>query len=242
MHSSRKAKNDKSLVCGILFFMARKRILAINFVPIGSRLTFLRQVDNKKATYRCVCGSVKDIGIYKVNIGETRSCGCYQREVATINASTLNGLSSHPLWSKWRDIWNRRYNENTKSYSHYGGKGVVMCELWEKDFMSFFNWAINNGWREGLEIDKDIKAKELKVKPLLYSPERCQFVTGKKNCNNRGSNKYIEHDGVTKTLMEWSETTGVNYGTLAGRLKRGWRMEQALKNEIFHKYSTWKKK
>jgi hypothetical protein len=92
----------------------------------------------------------------------------------------------------------------------------------------FIEWGIANGWKPGLEIDKDIKAKELGVEPLLYSPERCKFVTVKENCNSRRSNKYLTYNGVTKTIAEWADFTGIGH-VLYNRLKRkDWSIERCL--------------
>lgn len=184
----------------------------------------------KNRTYwlcKCKCGNEKTVNIAKLINGEVRSCGCYKKEKAKSD-STTHGLAGHPLWSLWRDIRNRCYNKNVSHYHLYGGRGVVMCQEWSNDFMAFYNWAINNGWRKGLQIDKDIKARELGVEALLYSPCRCQFVTSKTNNNNRRSNRYIEFNGVVKTVMQWSEEYKINHGTLFGRLKRGWPIGKAL--------------
>ena len=187
-----------------------------------------RREDNKIYwLFKCECGVEKEIVKAKVVTGETKSCGCYQRDRATSD-STTHGLYGHPLWSKYKDIMNRCYNKNTVAYNSYGGRGVTVCNEWKEDFVSFYNWAIKNGWKPGLQIDKDIKAMELGVEPLLYSPERCQFVTPKINSNNRRSNRFIEYNGFVKTLMEWSEYANIHQATFAGRLKRGWGMKEAL--------------
>lgn len=177
--------------------------------------------------FKCACGNEKAIIKSKVTSGETKSCGCYQKEVATSD-STTHGLTNHPVWRLYRDIKNRCYRKTVISYPIYGGRGVIMCDEWKNDFISFYNWCMCNGWRKGMQIDKDIKAKELGVEPLLYSPEMCQFVTPKQNCNTRRSSRNIELNGVTKTLQQWSELTGINYATIIGRIKRKWPIEKAL--------------
>jgi len=88
-------------------------------------------------------------------------------------------LITHPLYQVWAGIKDRCYNTNCKTFNRYGGRGVVICEEWKNNFKKFYDWAINNGWEQGLEIDKDVKAKELGIPPLLYSPEMCCFVTKK---------------------------------------------------------------
>lgn len=52
-----------------------------------------------------------------------------------------------------------------------------------------------------------------------YCKENCRWVTHKENQNNRRNNHYITWSGYTLTLKQWSEKLGINYGTLAGRVK-----------------------
>lgn len=235
--------NDKSFDDRILYFMPK--IIDITNRIFG-RLTAIR-LDRKERygnTYihfwwcKCICGVEKAVRKQKLLNGETTSCGCYQREVATRD-STTHGLTGHPIWNLHKDIKNRCYNPKVDCFPDYGGRGVEMCDEWRHDFVSFYNWCIANGWQKGLQIDKDIKAKELGVDPLLYSPERCQFVTPKKNSNSRRNNRLIEFNGVTKTIMEWSELVGVNRGTINSRLSRGWSVERAFKIGRFNKYTKW---
>nr|DAI23099.1 MAG TPA: PVL ORF-50-like family [Caudoviricetes sp.] len=47
--------------------------------------------------------------------------------------------------------------------------------------------------------------------------------------NNKRNNHFLTYDGVTKTLAQWSEELGINYGTLKSRInKLGWTTEEAL--------------
>lgn len=137
-------------------------------------------------------------------------------------------LSKHPLYSVWTDMKKRCCNEKAKSYPTYGGRGVVVCELWINSFKSFYNWCMGNGWKPGLEIDKDIKGNG-----LLYSPETCIVVTRKQNTNCRVSSQKIEHDGNIKTLSEWQDITGIEQGVLWDRIFRyKWNVEKALTTPV----------
>jgi len=79
----------------------------------------------------------------------------------------------------------RCYNKNNKNYKWYGAKGVRVCDSWQT-FANFHKWAVNNGYKKGLHLDKDIKGNG-----KLYSPESCCFVTPKKNIQY---NKKINYD------------------------------------------------
>lgn len=218
--------DDKSSVLGLVISMKKQRVPRDITGEKFNLLTAIRFSHKAGFTqywlFRCDCGKERTISKSKAIIGETRSCGCYQRTKATID-STTHGLTGHLLHGKWRDIINRCHNKNVQSYPTYGGRGVIVCDEWRNDFLSFYNWCINNGWKPGLQIDKDIKGNG-----LIYSPETCAFVTCKENNNNRRSNRYIIFDGEKKTIMQWSEKFNIHHATLTGRLDRGWTFEKAI--------------
>lgn len=140
-----------------------------------------------------------------------------------------HGLSKSPLYKLWATVKNRCYNKNDHIYPNYGGRGVRMCKEWRDDPVSFMDWCKNNGWAKGLQIDKDIKAMSLGLKPNLYSPERCQFVTPKKNGTATRKSRYIEYKGRRQTLAQWSEETGVSMSLIVMRLDYyGYTVEQVL--------------
>lgn len=96
-----------------------------------------------------------------------------------------------------------------------------MCDEWKDDFMSFYNWAVNNGYKEGLQIDRIDNDGN-------YEPSNCRYVTAKENCNNRRNNRYVTINNTTHTLIEWCEILGFNYSTIKSRLRRGWDIKKSL--------------
>ena len=89
-----------------------------------------------------------------------------------------HGLSNHKIYQLWINIRKRCYNPDTINYKWYGGKGIGVCDQWIQDFMSFYNWSINNGWQEGLTIDRIDSNKN-------YSPENCRFISMSENSKSR---------------------------------------------------------
>lgn len=88
-----------------------------------------------------------------------------------------HGLSKHPLYRTWQDIKRRCYDPAFRPYPYYGGVGVTMCKEWLVSPKEFINWALDNGWQPGMEIDKDLKVKGNKV----YSPATCSVVSHRVN-------------------------------------------------------------
>jgi hypothetical protein len=93
------------------------------------------------------------------------------------NPSYKHGMSETKICRLWYEMKRRCYNKKRKCYSVYGGRGITICEEW-KEFLSFYNWAIMNGYKEGLQIDRIDNNGN-------YQPDNCRFVTMSVNCQNR---------------------------------------------------------
>lgn len=205
-----------------------KRISAVNRIGQKfNRLTILSVfIKNKHsvATVVCECGNKKEILVASLVSGNTKSCGCFSDELKSqFGGYKTHGLSYHPLHAIWDGIKARCLNPNRNCYPYYGGNGVKICEEWKNDFMAFYNWSIANGWKKGLQIDKDIKGNG-----LLYSPETCCWVTRKKNANKTRSNHYVLYDGETMSLSEFAEKIKMNYKTVSTRIHRGWDIDMIV--------------
>lgn len=108
-----------------------------------------------------------------------------------------HGLSHHPLNAIWRGMKRRCNNISNNSYQRYGAKGIRVCEEWD-NFEPFYNWAVSNGWVNGLSIDRIDNSRG-------YSPDNCRFVTVKAQSRNRCTNVPITVNGITKLQIEWAE-------------------------------------
>lgn len=166
---------------------------------------------------RCVCGDSREYHLDNIVASKSKSCGCVRKSIKT------HGLSEHKLYLVWAGMKRRCLYKKDHAYKRYGGRGVMICREWVNDFKVFYDWAISNGWRDGLELDKDIKGDG-----KLYSPDTCCFVTCKQNANKRSTSKYLEFNGQTKTVAQWSDIVGISQQVIYKRMRRGWGIEKTL--------------
>lgn len=159
--------------------------------------------------FKCDCGKEKVLPKSPVVRGVIRSCGCLHKKRVQ-----KHGLSQTDLYhSIWVGIKQRCYNNNSKDFQRYGGSGINMCEEWKNDFESFYNWAMNNGYKKGLTIDRIDNSKG-------YSPENCRWVTPKEQANNKRTCVYVTYKGETKTVSEFCRKFGLKTSTVYNRIKR----------------------
>ena len=136
--------------------------------------------------------------------------------------NNTKGWSNYKIAYIFSGMKQRRYNPNCKSYPLWGGKGVKICDEWLNDPKKFDIWAINNGWQDGLTIDRiDSKGN--------YAPENCRWVTRKAQNNNRTNNHYVTYKGKTQSISQWAEELGIKRQKLVDRFwKLNWSIERAF--------------
>lgn len=195
----------------------------------GKLLVIRRVICKLKISFwycHCDCGNETVVSGNNLSKGDTKSCGCIQSEF-TKSRNTTHGLRKHPLYRIWHGITERCTKEYSISYRNYGAKGVTVCKEWY-DFKTFYDWAIANGWRKGLFIDKDILPKKRGLPPNIYSPDTCCFVTTKENNRHRSTTKLtIELANEIRKSNEKTSVLMKKYGvgrTTIGNIKanRSW--------------------
>ena len=131
----------------------------------------------------CACGNKKSIQLAALKTGATTSCGC-----KLIERNTKHGLAHTRLYKVFRDMKTRCYNKNSPDYKNYGAKGVAICDIWLKDFTSFYKWAYANGYDENA---KKMKCTIDRIDNYKgYSPENCRWVdVATQNRNKRKRSK-----------------------------------------------------
>lgn len=123
--------------------------------------------------YECpICKKHFETTTENVKAGLSKKC----KSCAMIIKNTTHGLNNHKLYHIWQSMKERVFNIKDKAYKNYGGRGITVCNEWKNDFMSFYNWSIENGYKEGLSIDRINNDGN-------YEPLNCRWTT--RNIQNR---------------------------------------------------------
>jgi hypothetical protein len=119
----------------------------------------------------------------------------------------------------------RCYNSKRKEYPNYGGRGISVCSEWF-DFRNFMEWSLSNGYSDDLTIDRIDNDGN-------YCPENCRWVSMKQQGQNKRTNRYITHNGETKTITQWANDNGLQYHVLKKRIDGlGWSFERAISEPV----------
>lgn len=161
---------------------------------------------------KCDCGNETNVISAHLKNGNTKSCGCYHIQ-QTIKGSTTHGKKHTKLYGVWIKMKSRCKKPNDPMYKYYGNKGISVHDVWN-DFENFYSWSIENGYSEGLSIDRIDSNGD-------YEPNNCRWADIKTQNNNKSNNVIIELNGIRKTLAEWSEYFGINYKLVKDRYHKG---------------------
>lgn len=163
----------------------------------------------------CDCGN-KNVIVRGEDLrsGHTKTCGC--------SWGQHHGKRNTKLYGVWKSMKERCGNPNCKSYKIYGAEGKKVCDEWIHNFQVFYDWAIENGYKDGLTIERKDGTKG-------YSPDNCKWATREEQMNNIRNNRYITYNDKTQTIAQWAKEMNINYNTLIFRLDNlNWDLEKAL--------------
>ena len=174
---------------------------------------------------KCSCGKIKIVSKYNYDSGKTRSCGCLIKD---FNKKTKRGMNEkyeilfpekteeikHIIIS-FNSMKQRCYRKKSYNYKNYGERGIIICEEWLNDRDTFIKWALNNGYRLGLSIDRiDVNGN--------YEPSNCRWASREEQANNTTKNTFISYNGEIFTITQLSRKIDIDIRILRSLAKKGY--------------------
>lgn len=170
---------------------------------------------------RCDCGEEVVVRSDRLRLGLRKACAINgHRWLDWIEERGLvrTGRFRNERTS-FEKMWERCRNKKHTKYKAYGAAGITVCERWR----SFKNFIEDMGPKPSPKhsIDRIDNKKG-------YEPGNCRWATAKEQMRNQRRNIYVTYNGDRVLLIELTEKLGLNRSIVYGRLKLGWKLEDAL--------------
>ena len=193
------------------------------------KLIAIERVKNvgKKVSWKCLCDCGKETIVLTTNLTTNRikSCGCLKNQ-KLIERSTKHNQRHTKLYEVWKTMKQRCFNPNHKSFHNYGGRGIIVCDEWKDNYQAFYEWSMNNGYKEGLSIDRINNDGN-------YEPSNCRWADRFTQNNNTRQNKPVVIDGVSKTIHQWAREYNIPVEIVRNRLyNKHWDIVKALTTPV----------
>jgi hypothetical protein len=182
-------------------------------LPVGSKGR-----SRKHQVCQCACGTIQSYGMSNLIKGDTKSCGCLQKEI-TVARSVTHGMTKTAEYKSWQKMRSRCDDPTNNQYHNYGGRGITYCERWKK-FENFFADMGNKPSR--------IHSLDRKENNGNYEKSNCRWATPKEQGSNKRNNHLVEIAGKTDTFANWCRYFGLQFSTVKRRIRKGWTPALAL--------------
>lgn len=184
---------------------------------VQSRVGSAPQSGNAEWLCFCDCGKSTTVNSRRLRGGITTSCGCYSTELL-VARSLKHGMRNTRTYRSWTSMRQRCLNPRATGYEYYGGRGIEITVAWGlfENFLSDMGERPASTTLDRINVDGN------------YEPGNCRWASNLEQVRNMRISRRLTHDGLTMTLTEWAERTGLSYGVLYDRLRSGWSAANAL--------------
>lgn len=139
--------------------------------------------------------------------------------------SITHGKSKTRIYRIWTSMKTRCHCKSDTNYKKYGAKWIAVCDEWKSDFMSFYNWAYDNGYDDTLSIER-------LDNNLGYSPSNCKWIPQRDQSLNRRICRKITINGVTKLQKQWANEIGISDVSIIQARQKGKNVEEYILSHL----------
>lgn len=166
-----------------------------------------------------LCGTEKPLREHNITSFRTKSCGCDQKR-SQIEAHTKHGMSRSREYTIWRSMRKRCQDPKHRSYARYGGRGIKVCERWDKSFEDFLSDV-------GRQPSKHHQLHRIDDNGN-YEPGNHIWTTRTNNMRDRSNTRYIEVAGKKIPLITFCESIGISLKAVTHHLDNGKSLAEAI--------------
>ncbi len=169
----------------------------------------------------CTCGNYRQVSVYNLKNGTTKSCGCLRFK----GYSKTHGMTNSRMYHIYCGMKSRCRNQNVKDYQYYGGRGIKFLI---SSFEAFREFCDLNGYDDTLTVDR--------VDPSgHYQLDNIRFISQADQNRNTIATLRITHPVTKETLCasEWSRKLGGEEHLVSARIRcYGWPLERAIMTPV----------
>lgn len=152
----------------------------------------------------CECGNLTVARQEDLRSGNTKSCGCIQREKARDRLHT-HGQAKSQIYKLWIQMKQRCFNPNDDKFPQYGARGITVCDRWRDSFEAFVE---DMGPRpKGHSLDRTDNDGD-------YGPDNCRWASSRTQSRNTSKNIWVTHRGQRMVASDFADIMGISSKSL----------------------------
>lgn len=184
---------------------------------------------------KCDCGKVGYILTSNLTSGKSNGCvDCGIKKGSTVDGDSQPDSELYSLYISYRCMIGRCYVKSTNGYDRYGGKGISVCDEWKSDYRKFKQWALSNGWENGLVVDRIDSNKN-------YSEDNCRWITASENSKLANTGRKVKSRILSDDDVRYIRNCKVGKNeehtrkTLGEKFNLSWQSINAIRSRKYYK-------
>ena len=153
-------QKEKEFICNNYHTMEYQEIGKILNRPLKVLKKEVKKIEKKKipSWKNSEIEKLKELVLFALSHKEiskilNRSVSSISSICSKMKITNYHHLTKTRIYKTWQDMRSRCYYIKKREYHLYGGRGITVCEEWNK-FINFYNWAMENGYSDDLTIDR----------------------------------------------------------------------------------------